>query len=57
MIEAAREAGHRRLSLETHPGNYFAAARALYSRYGFTECQPYADYRLDPASIYMTKEI
>ena len=57
VIEAAREAGLRRLSLETHPGNYFAAARALYGRYGFTECQPYADYRLDPASIYMTREI
>ena len=32
----------------------FAPARSLYARYGFTECAPFADYREDPNSTFMT---
>jgi hypothetical protein len=32
----------------------FAPARALYARYGFTPCAPFADYRPDPNSAFMT---
>ena len=54
VIEHAREAGFRRLSLETGTEEFFAPARALYARHGFVECRPFADYRPDPLSVFMT---
>ena len=41
------------LYLETGTQEYFAPARRLYQRHGFTECLPFAGYRLDPNSIFM----
>jgi putative acetyltransferase len=35
----------------------FAPARALYARFGFVECAPFGDYRLDPNSVFMTFEL
>jgi putative acetyltransferase len=35
----------------------FASARALYARFGFVECPPFGDYRLDPNSIFMNLEL
>jgi putative acetyltransferase len=35
----------------------FAPARALYARYGFVVCEPFAGYRLDPNSVFMTLEV
>ncbi|MFM9879644.1 MAG: hypothetical protein ACKVOO_04445 [Burkholderiaceae bacterium] len=49
--------GYQRLSLETGSAAAFAPARQLYSRYGFTECGPFAGYVLDPYSVFMTKEL
>jgi len=57
VIEHARERGFRRLSLETGAEEFFAPARALYARHGFTECEPFADYRPDPLSVFMTREL
>jgi putative acetyltransferase len=57
IIETAKARGYRRLSLETGAMDYFAPARAFYRRHGFSECGPYADYRLDPNSVYMTLEL
>ncbi len=54
--ESARM-GLTRLSLETGTEDFFAPARALYERCGFTYCEPFADYRLDPLSVFMTKKI
>jgi putative acetyltransferase len=54
LVALAREQGFTRLSLETGSMAYFDAARALYRRHGFTECGPFADYVLDPNSVYMT---
>ncbi len=54
IIAAARGAGMARLSLETGSWPYFAPARALYARHGFTECPPFGDYREDPNSVFMT---
>jgi putative acetyltransferase len=39
--------------LETGTEDYFAPARRLYTRHGFTECPPFADYTLDPNSVFM----
>lgn len=64
---AARMLGHimaeakgrdvERLSLETGSGPAFEAAHALYRRYGFAECGPFADYRIDPFSRFMTRRL
>jgi putative acetyltransferase len=57
LIAVARRRGYRRLSLETGSSDDFAASRALYKRYGFRECEPFADYREDPFSYFMTLEL
>lgn len=54
LIDAAAKDGIRRLSLETGSQDSFAAARALYARRGFVECAPFAGYRPDPNSTFMT---
>jgi len=57
IIDAARSHGMSRLSLETGSSEYFQPARALYRRHGFVECPPFADYALDPYSVFMTLEL
>ncbi len=57
VLAHARDAGFRRISLETGAEPFFAPARALYARHGFVECEPFADYRPDPLSVFMTREL
>ena len=57
LIAEARRNGWRRLSLETGSWGYFEPARTLYRRSGFTDCGPFADYRQDPNSVYMSLEL
>ncbi len=57
IIEEAGRRDYRRLSLETGSMAAFAPARKLYAASGFTECAPFADYILDPNSVFMTKEL
>lgn len=52
---AARAEGIRRLSLETGSTAPFAAALRLYASEGFVNCGPFADYTLDPFSVFMNK--
>lgn len=54
LIAEARRRGMARLSLETGSQPFFAPARALYARQGFTRCPPFADYTDDPHSVYLT---
>jgi putative acetyltransferase len=54
IIEEARCRGYERLNLETGSQDFFAPARELYSRRGFTECGPFGAYTLDPNSVFMT---
>ena len=56
LAEAARR-GYRRVSLETGSQDFFRPARTLYAKYGFVECGPFADYVVDPHSVFMTLEI
>ena len=56
-IRVARARGYRRLSLETGTIDAFAPAHALYARHGFVECGPFAEYRRDPFSRYMTRAL
>ena len=57
IMAEARARGAERLSLETGSGPAFEAAHALYRRYGFEECAPFADYRPDPFSRFMTRRL
>lgn len=57
IIAAARSRGYGRLSLETGTGPAFTDASRLYLRAGFTDREPFADYRLDPFSRYMSKTL
>lgn len=57
ILRVARERGYRRLSLETGSPDAFLPARAMYERFGFEECGPFADYVEDPYSVFMTIEL
>ncbi|QEX24631.1 N-acetyltransferase [Hypericibacter adhaerens] len=57
IIAAARARGLTRLSLETGSWDYFLPARALYARHGFVECAPFAGYKPDPNSVFMTLDL
>ncbi len=57
IIAAAKGHGLTRLSLETGSWDYFAPAWALYRRFGFVECPPFADYVPDPNSLFFTVEL
>ena len=56
VLGEAKQRTYQRLSLETGIEDYFAPARKLYQKYGFVECAPFADYKLDPNSVFMTFE-
>jgi putative acetyltransferase len=57
IVAVARARGLSRLSLETGSGAAFDPAIALYQRHGFVDCPPFADYRPDPFSRFMTLEL
>jgi putative acetyltransferase len=57
IIEEARRRGYSRLSLETGSMEAFEPARQLYAKFGFTYCEPFADYVEDPYSVFMTREL
>jgi putative acetyltransferase len=54
LVGVAREAGYRRVSIETGAGPAFAPARRLYASASFKPCGPFADYRPRPTAAYMT---
>jgi putative acetyltransferase len=51
----ARSEGVRTLRLETGVENH--AAVRLYARAGFSRCEPFANYRADPLSVFMQKDV
>jgi putative acetyltransferase len=57
LVDEACSRRYRRLSLETGSMEAFAPARALYARFGFVDCAPFGDYRLDPNSVFMTLDL
>jgi len=57
IIATARVSGMSRLSLETGSSEYFRPAHALYRSLGFVECPPFADYVLDPNSVFMSLDL
>lgn len=57
LLTEARRRDYRQLSLETGSMSYFEPARRLYRRFGFRSCGPFATYREDPNSVFMTREL
>lgn len=57
LLGEAGRRRYRRLSLETGSMEGFEPARSLYARYGFDYCGPFADYRDDPNSVFMSKAL
>ncbi len=57
LLEVARSRGYNRLSLETGSQAFFRPARRLYENHGFGYCDPFADYKPDPNSCFMTREL
>jgi putative acetyltransferase len=57
ILEEAKKRGYSRISLETGSMASFEPARKLYETFGFTYCEPFADYVKDPNSFFMTKEL
>ncbi|MFB9314838.1 GNAT family N-acetyltransferase [Nocardioides plantarum] len=56
-LEQARDAGFTRVSLETGSQDFFAPAHRLYARHDFVACEPFAGYRPDPSSRFMTRTL
>lgn len=57
VIDAARAMGLKQLWLETGSFEFFAPARALYAKHGFTECEPFTGYKPDVNSTFMTRMV
>lgn len=57
ILDEARRRRYTRVSLETGSAEPFEPARRLYARFGFAYCGPFADYVVDPYSVFMTKEL
>lgn len=57
ILTQARQRGYRRLSLETGSMPFFKPAHALYAKFGFKCCKPFAAYKEDPNSLFMDLEL
>ena len=57
ILAEATRMGYARISLETGAAPFFLPARRLYEKFGFTYCDPFADYRPDPNSVFMTRTL
>ena len=57
LIEEAKKLDIKRLSIETGSGKFFEPARKLFKKCHFEPCEPFAHYKKDVNSIYLTKLI
>lgn len=57
IVDEAQRRRYGHLYLETGSEEFFAPARRLYLRHGFVECPPFADYALDPYSVFMDLDL
>ena len=54
LINEAKKLKIKRLSIETGAGGFFNPARKLFRKTGFTVCEPFAHYKKDVNSVYLT---
>ena len=57
LIYEAEKLEIKRLSIETGTGEFFVPARRLFDKCGFKPCPPFAHYKEDINSLYLTKLI
>ena len=57
LIAESKARGYSVIYLETGSADAFRPARKLYSSFSFEEVGPFADYNLDPHSVFMRLEI
>jgi len=57
LIYEAKKLDIKRISLETGAGKFFDPARRLFKQCNFEPCQPFAHYKEDKNSLYLTKLI
>ena len=54
LIFEAKKLNVKRISIETGTGDFFTPARKLFNKCGFKQCKPFAHYKEDPNSCYMS---
>ena len=57
LIDKAKILNIKRISIETGAGDFFIPARKLFKKCNFKPCEPFAHYKKDINSIYLTKLI
>ena len=55
LIDEAKKLKIKKLSIETGASKFFAPARKLFDNCGFKPCKPFAHYKEDVNSLYLTK--
>ena len=55
LISEAKKLNIKKLSIETGAGDFFIPARKLFKKCGFEKCKPFAHYKEDINSVYLTK--
>jgi len=54
ILEKAKKLNLKKISLETGDGPFFNSARKLFTQCGFKACEPFAHYKDDPNSCYLS---
>ena len=57
LIDEAKKLRIKQISIETGAGKFFEPARKLFNKCNFKQCEPFAHYKPDINSIYLTKHI
>ncbi len=57
IIAEAKSRGMTRLNLETGETEAYGPARALYAKFGFEICGPFADYKENAFSVFMSLKL
>ena len=55
LIIEAKKLNINRISIETGAGKFFEPARKLFKKCNFKSCEPFAHYKEDVNSLYLTK--
>ena len=54
LISEAKKLNIKRLSIETGASDFFIPARKLFKKTGFIVCEPFAHYKKDINSVYLS---
>ncbi len=57
IVNVAKQRGYSQLLLETGSAPEYALAYALYEKFGFAFCGPFAGYREDPHCRFMMLQL